>query len=945
MSAQAIESLLFLCFHTLTLIEEFKIVPKIHIKEMFVLTSSFLKTCLLNIEPEAIKNFYYKHYAIDPNRVSHPFIDFLIRNHKSYENAQTCIPILYNQLKSFPKIYQMNTQIITDNQNLLAQNYELKEQLSQKVQEQSNLSPPDIIMEKTSQNPGKFLFYYIHHKNVERNRPGYRGNRYGENIPEIKNTPQFLSLNLPPHNLHLFMYSILSFLPRFWYHIVAQFFNLPCYHEALKFRKDLQEEEGFSIEDLKPELFSQTQLLQDYIEGMWKKPIDDLPDNRFVLAIDAASLKVNAGFDTNGMTFGLVNNVQLPPEKIQQYLDNMNDFYKDHPDHARDVFVILLCPLDPNLKPIVLSRKYSIKGNATDSEMDDLIHARLALTTIRLEFIGYASDGDTHYLTNATDFALWMVGGDNLILGNCPNIKDTSDLSEEMKLKIFCLKVTRQKIDLEYYQNYHTYPTYFHYGKRIINIKRLEQNLSYPLTQHIQLSGQDPWFQDVLHMLKNHRYYLICNNPIQIIYGSDYYISFEDFQNAFGIENKGLFNNAHSTKMDDRLAYQFFNWSLILKVLTNCPIIGMILLPSALLLQVFFNKNLTRKQRYHLLNFGAAIIFIQRIFYSEKFKKTNKDTIPPYHKTWMDKYLILAASLASLFSDQRSFDLSDCGSHLLEHLYGMIRRLCAGDDSQKKFDQALEKAICLRRWLDTINFNGYIPGRLPQDSAAKVEPLEQTSVATSDVLLDHFSDDLSDKSLDNQVLNDPLYDDIFKPLSEEIFIPLSENPLKELLEKTADEIEYHPIDVLSEQFPLNNEFLPFGCYVKWAITYFRNQFVIPQLNKFDTISIICEQFPSITFSLNIPIDIKQRVTSQRQHFDVNTSGNSNDKRFSSSNQDQQLINNIIPKIPQNHTPIEFFKHEIFAPSFDKAERFAKLSKQKKNKFLKKHIILLFEMKF
>ena len=69
----------------------------------------------------------------------------------------------------------------------------------------------------------------------------------------------------------------------------------------------------------------------------------------------------------------------------------------------------------------------------------------------------------------------------------------------------------------------------------------------------------------------------------------------------------------------------------------------------------------------------------------------------------------------------KSFDLSDCGSHLLEHLYGIIRRFSAGDDSQEKFDQSLEKSICLRKWSNELHIPGYIPGRLHQDSAAKVE--------------------------------------------------------------------------------------------------------------------------------------------------------------------------------------------------------------------------------
>ena len=112
----------------------------------------------------------------------------------------------------------------------------------------------------------------------------------------------------------------------------------------------------------------------------------------------------------------------------------------------------------------------------------------------------------------------------------------------------------------------------------------------------------------------------------------------------------------------------------------------------------------------------------------KKGKKEPKESINPFDKTWIDKYLILVASIASLFGDKRSFDLSDCGSHLLEHLFGMIRRFSTGDDSQERFDQSLEKAIFLRKWLNKLDIAGRIPGRIPDDSAAKVESLNHFDI-------------------------------------------------------------------------------------------------------------------------------------------------------------------------------------------------------------------------
>ena len=75
----------------------------------------------------------------------------------------------------------------------------------------------------------------------------------------------------------------------------------------------------------------------------------------------------------------------------------MDEFFATFPNHAKYVFVILLCPLDPQLKPIPLMREYSIKGNATDYEIDILNQAKTTIIRIGLEFMGYASDGDSKY--------------------------------------------------------------------------------------------------------------------------------------------------------------------------------------------------------------------------------------------------------------------------------------------------------------------------------------------------------------------------------------------------------------------------------------------------------------------------------------------------------------------------------------------------------------------
>ena len=504
---------------------------------------------------------------------------------------------------------------------------------------------------------------------------------------------------------------------------------------------------------------------------MWKTQINELSDNRFVLAIDAASLKVNVGIHPNGTTFGLVNNVKLSPNEIINHRQNFDNFLIQYPDHAKYVFVILLCPLDPHLKPIIISRKYSIKGNATTDEISDLQRAKKTLDILGLKCVGFASDGDSKYQSSATNFVDWMI----------------TDL---------------------------------------LNI------VTKPLMNFISYSALDAWFQDVLHMLKNHRYHLLRNRPLQLVFGLDIVISSENFLQCFDIVGKSVLNNGHNTKMDDRLAFRFFDWINIVQVLHNNIMLLPVLLPSALLLQFFFNKRISREHRYHLLNCGAAIVFVQRLLYLESLKQPsskdnekdnekNKKPMHPYHKTWMDKYLHLAASVASLFGDNRSFDLSDCGSHLLEHLYGLIRRFSGGNDSQEKFDQSLEKSICLRKWSSDLHIPGYIPGRLPQDSAAKVESVNDFSES-----------------------------------------PPSGPP-------------------------------PFGSYVIWATKLLMGIFnSLPKSQKLNTVMERNADLPLIVFHFDIPNDEQFVSNSQRQNFSINYNGNRNDIRNNTIWQDKKYMNNL-----------------------------------------------------
>ena len=823
---------------------------KILKKDFFKYISGFLsEICGCTLSIEQIHNIYYKQFK--NHQIKQPFLIYLLK----YIPLQIKEPFLliFQSLQTIQE-----HQLLEDHQNQQLseelQNQQLSEehqiqqlseehqiqQLSRKQLLNRYMHPQVNPLIEYINSPHPNVFLFLHMQNALLNKSGSTGNRYDDHIEINYQFQVFQNLKsiLPFPNVSKYEYAILSYMPPYWYHIFEQLFNIPSYHTVLSYRNNIQIDEGFFNFIFNPQklplqmLFRNHTLLVNYIQKMWSSSISKINDNRFVLAIDAAALKVNVGIHPNGETFGLVDNVILSESQRDAYLQNITKFFKDYPKHAKYVFVFLLCPLNPFLKPIVLHRKYSTKGQASEAEIQDLEIIIESLKEIGLNCVGCASDGDPQYQSFSLQFSNWMV----------------HEPKKSEKINEFT-EQQRQEYELD-------------------EMKQFYQNLfNSPLFSFLETSGLKAWFQDVLHMLKNHRYHLIAGNPIKIFYGTDICLTYDEFLGGMNEISKYVFKNGHNTKMDDRLAFRFFDWSHIQEIINIDLRFIPILLPSSLLLQVFFNKKLTKLERYHLLNCGTAIVFIQRILYLEEKKHLKKESsekpkvkpdksqkskkskdlskpIHPYDKTWMDKYLHLSSSLGRLFADKRSFDMSDCGSHLLEHLYGLIRRLCAGNDGQEMFDHSIIKAISLQLWLKILKLKSDIPGRVSQDSGAKIESLDDFTI-----------------------------------------------------EKCS----------------------PFGNYIQWALLIFmeifkENNISFPNYSRFNMITEIASHFDPVDFNVNILNNPVQQFSSLNQLASVNTNGNRNDIRYSTINQDSQFmksIENYSNSLPQAQNEADFTHNLLF----------------------------------
>ena len=558
-------------------------------------------------------------------------------------------------------------------QNLKKENQKMKEEIQRLKEENHNIlqDPIQFIFKEKIQDLTPYHLFYNHFSNVISNLPLNSGNRY-------------TNRNFSPDDKHIFptdppdifkLYAILSFCPPFWYNIIRSVFLLPDLSTAIGYRQRLQQVEHINFAEICQNIENDPTLLKKYIKGFWNQKLKELSDNRVVLAIDAAALKVNYGFDPKtGNTKGLIQNEQLSKEELEKSIEDLDLFFEKYSSKiAKDVFLILLCPLDPKLKPIVLKEVFKGSGSATGQETDLLSQCKNSLQDIGLDVLGFASDGDPQYQSYSIDFTNYIC------------------------------------------------------GEGIINnkgfVELIDQVLDQPFWSFNQITDSNNWFSDVLHLLKCHRYHLLSGKNIQVLYSQNSKkLSLRSFRKCFQDVGDPVFVDSKMNKMDDRMVFRLFEWTSVLKAMELDEYLKPILMPSAILLQVFFNKQLTKNERYHMLNIGAAIIYVQRVLQKDVLpnRNTKSELIPPYNKQFMDKYLLLASSLASLFVSEKPFDLADCSSHLVEHLFGTIRRFCAGNDCKERFESSLEKAICLGKWTPDLKIKVNIPGRIHQDKAAVV---------------------------------------------------------------------------------------------------------------------------------------------------------------------------------------------------------------------------------
>jgi hypothetical protein len=145
------------------------------------------------------------------------------------------------------------------------------------------------------------------------------------------------------------------------------------------------------------------------------------------------------------------------------------------------------------------------------------------------------------------------------------------------------------------------------------------------------------------------------------------------------------------------------------------------MLPSTLLLESIHSKDLSRKQRIEYLTIGASLMIHYE--YSKKIiKQISEDdcdtdicVIPNkrlcFTTKWSSEYISLTLSIVSLLYNEKNVNLGACGTHILEHYFGAIRRHSGGDNTHDRFLKSMRKVFLEQYLLNDLEIPREHPRR------------------------------------------------------------------------------------------------------------------------------------------------------------------------------------------------------------------------------------------
>lgn len=403
-----------------------------------------------------------------------------------------------------------------------------------------------------------------------------------------------------------------------------------------------------------------------------------LPENRTeneskgVLVVDAASIRANISINEKGVVTGLKEKLVLSEEETNVLLNDEKKFRQfciEKLDNAvRAIFVILYAPLDPTLKAFPICEITALNGSANDEITDKMKQIRKELEELKIKVIGFGNDGDKHYLKAAKEF-------------------------------------------LE------------------IAVRSFQEQTDQTLSECFEEFMETLVFYDPLHNGKNNRYFL--SDPEFLFFWVDEESTKYNVDDLKAIIDPNLLSTSEITKMDDNLALKLFSEKNIHSCIQNKRMdLAFALLPTTLLFQAIFKEELSRAERIRRLSIGFALILlyaydskqhlIEKGYTQREYKDRNKhrgSRIWP--STFCGKYLEMIFGTVKVLCENTKIHMGSLGSHLIEHWFGLIRKLTQQNYELSAFFDATRKTILYNTLCSELGVNTKIEKRM-SDSGVKI---------------------------------------------------------------------------------------------------------------------------------------------------------------------------------------------------------------------------------
>ena len=127
---------------------------------------------------------------------------------------------------------------------------------------------------------------------------------------------------------------------------------------------------------------------------------------------------------------------------------------------------------------------------------------------------------------------------------------------------------------------------------------------------------------------------------------------------------------------------------------------------------------------------------------TETEEKTKKKEKSPHmalmDQDTADKMLALCWSICQVLKRDGGILLGRLGTHILEHYFGLIRRVCMKDDSSIAFERSMTKGVLLNLIADEYGFKVQIRPKRSSDSGAAVYSSADPKTTTSWTLKEAF---------------------------------------------------------------------------------------------------------------------------------------------------------------------------------------------------------------